>query len=168
MILIVNTTADTGLTAEIEKELTERKAEFEIVEAAEMNISHCIGCNVCWLKMPGVCAIKDDYEIILKKIIKADQMWVVSDTSLGFLDHKGKNIFDRILPILDMYLEIRDGQLCHILRYDQRTDIGVIYKGDADRDYLTRWNERCTKNIDSRALGAYPAEKLKEAIECMQ
>ncbi len=168
MILIINTTADTGLTAEIEEKLRAKQAEFEIVEAADMKISHCIGCNVCWLKTPGVCAVKDDYEIILKKIIKADQMWVISDTALGFLNHKGKNIFDRILPILDMYLEIRDGQLCHILRYDKRTDIGVIYKGNGDRDYLNRWNARCTKNIDSRALGAYPANEIEEAVKCMQ
>ena len=29
-----------------------------------MNISHCVGCNCCWLKTPGICVIKVDYEQI--------------------------------------------------------------------------------------------------------
>ena len=168
MVLIVNTTENTQLTDEIRRGLSEKNTEFEIVEAADMKISHCIGCNNCWLKTPGVCSIKDDYEIILKKIVKADQMWVISDTALGFINHKGKNIFDRILPVLTMFLEIRGDQMRHVMRYDRRFDVGVIYQGDADRAYLNRWNERCALNMDGRALGAYPADCIKEAVACMQ
>lgn len=35
-----------------------------LVDTSEMNISHCVGCNCCWLKTPGICVIKDDYEQI--------------------------------------------------------------------------------------------------------
>ena len=42
-------------------------AEFELINTTGMHISHCVGCNYCWLKTPGVCAISDDYEPILKK-----------------------------------------------------------------------------------------------------
>ncbi len=132
-----------------------------------MNISHCIGCNYCWLKTPGVCAIKDDYEIILKKIIHSDQLWVISDTALGFLDHKGKNIFDRILPIATMYLRFVGDQMRHIPRYDGKTDIGIIYTGEPDREYLQRWSERTALNFDSRSRGVYRTDEIKEAVACM-
>ncbi|MBR3516187.1 MAG: flavodoxin family protein, partial [Lachnospiraceae bacterium] len=69
MILIVNTTSDTSITEELKRNFEEKHIEAEIVEAAPLRISHCIGCNYCWLKTPGECAIKDDYEIILKKVI---------------------------------------------------------------------------------------------------
>ena len=46
-------------------------AGFELIDTAGMNISHCIGCNYCWLKTPGICAIKDDYTPILKKMNQA-------------------------------------------------------------------------------------------------
>ena len=168
MILIVNTTADTDLSGNIEKELIRKKAGFEIVEAASMKISHCIGCNHCWLKTPGICSIKDDYEIILKKIISADQFWVISDTALGFMDHKGKNIFDRVMPLVTMYLKISGGQMRHIMRYGKQADIGLICRGSMDREYLSRWAERCALNFGSRSLGIYPAGEWKEAAACMQ
>ena len=167
MILIVNTTSDRSLTDELKKETEGRGIDADILEAGDMRISHCIGCNYCWLKTPGECSIKDDYEIILKKMIHADQMWVISDTALGFLDHKGKNIYDRILPIATMYLKFGGDQMRHVPRYDMKMDIGIIYRGEPDRKYMERWNERAALNFESRSLGAFPAEEIKEAVSCM-
>ena len=44
-------------------------SECKILYAQEMKISPCVGCNACWLKTPGICAVKDDYEEILKGFI---------------------------------------------------------------------------------------------------
>ena len=167
MVLIVNTTSDTSVTDELKKNLEGTGVDAEIIEAYTLKISHCIGCNYCWLKTPGECAIKDDYEIILKEFIHADQLWVISDTALGFLDHKGKNIFDRILPIATMYLKFTGDQMRHVPRYDTRTDIGIIYRGEAQKDYLERWNARAALNFESRALGVFESSNIKEAVSCM-
>ncbi|MBQ7463382.1 MAG: flavodoxin family protein [Lachnospiraceae bacterium] len=166
MVLIVNTTSDTSITGRI-KEAAGKDAGLDVVEAAGLKISHCIGCNFCWLKTPGECSIKDDYEIILRKIVHADQLWVISDTALGFLDHKGKNIYDRILPIATMYLKFSGDQMRHVRRYDQITDIGIIYRGEPDREYLERWNSRAALNFGSRSLGVFSADEVKEAVSCM-
>ena len=168
MILIINTTADTSITSDLREALAGKGAtDFEIVEAAGMKISHCVGCNFCWLKTPGICSIKDDYEEILKKMITADQLWVISGTSLGFLDHKGKNIFDRIMPLVTMYLKFKGNQMRHVMRYKKNADVGLIYEGEADRAYLERWNERAALNIGTKSLGVFPAEEWKEAVLCM-
>ena len=167
MILVVNTTSDTSLTEEIRQAAGAKAGEIDIVEAAELKIGHCIGCNYCWLKTPGECAVKDDYEIILKKLIHADQYWVISDTALGFIDHKGKNVFDRILPILTMNLHFVGDQMRHVSRYGKNADVGVIYKGEADKEYLERWTERAALNLESRSLGVFDESRIKEAISCM-
>ena len=167
MVLIVNTTSETSITDRIKEQAAGKSVELDVVETASLNISPCIGCNFCWMKTPGVCSIKDDYEIILKKIIHADQLWVISDTALGFLDHKGKNVFDRILPIATMYLKFNGNQMRHVLRYDRTTDIGIIYRGKPDREYLDRWNKRAALNFASKSLGVFSTDEVKEAVSCM-
>ena len=167
MVLIVNTTKDTMITNELQALTRNKGIEAEIIEAGDKKISHCIGCNYCWLKTPGICSIKDDYEEILKKIIKADDLWVITDTALGFIDHKGKNIFDRILPIATMYLKFEGDQMRHVARYDNSPDIGLIVTGEADMDYLDKWVYRCALNFESTALGAFGKDELEEAVSCM-
>ena len=39
--------------------------DVEIIDTSDMKIAHCMGCNQYWLKTPGICAIKDDYEGVL-------------------------------------------------------------------------------------------------------
>ena len=181
MILIVNTTTDRTITENLHAELmkkgfseartegeTEKKnSVYEIVEAGERKISPCIGCNYCWLKSPGICSIKDDYEEILKKMIHADQLWVISETALGFLDHKGKNIYDRILPLATMHLHFKGKQMRHYRRYKQKTDFGLIFSGSAEKDYLERWNGRAALNFEAKSLGVFSKDEIKEAVTCM-
>ena len=167
MILIINTTTDTAVTDELKKSLAGSEGDVEIIEAGSMKISHCIGCNHCWLKTPGECAIRDDYELILKKLIHADQMWVISDTALGFIDHKGKNIYDRILPIATMYLKFVGDQMRHVPRYKKLPDFGLIYFGDGEKEYLKRWNERAALNFEQKSLGVFERAEIKEAVSCM-
>ena len=167
MILVVNTTADTSVSEEVKKLAAEENKDIKLIEAGDKKIGNCIGCNFCWLKTPGECAVKDDYEEILKEIIHAKELWVISDTALGFINHKGKNFFDRILPIATMYLKFKGEEMRHVARYKSTPDVGIIYSGEADKAYLNRWTERCAINFESKSLGAYSTENIKEAVACM-
>lgn len=46
--------------------LAEKVNEYRVIHTATMRISPCVGCNSCWLKTPGVCALKDDVNANLK------------------------------------------------------------------------------------------------------
>lgn len=105
--------------------------------------------------------------IWLKNLPHADQMWVISDTALGFLDHKGKNIYDRIIPIGTMYLKFVGNQMRHVPRYDKRTDVGIIYTGNPDVEYLKKWNTRAALNFEAGSLGVFSTDEIKEAVSCM-
>ena len=109
--------------------------EVEIMDTSLMKIAHCVGCNQCWLRTPGVCAFKDDYEEILKKLVKTDSLWIVTDTRFGFLDYRGKRLMDRVMPMLNMYIGFRDGWMRHELRYHP-LNIGLLYKGAGDQALL--------------------------------
>ena len=127
--------------------------DIEVIDTSDMKIAHCVGCNQCWLKTPGTCAIKDDYEIILKKLIQAENLWLVSDTRFGFLDYKGKRVMDRIMPMLNMTIGFRNGWMRHELRYHP-LNIGLLYKGDAEQSMMEDWCKRTAVNIGGHSLGA--------------
>jgi multimeric flavodoxin WrbA len=137
------------------------KKEVEIINTSDMKIAHCMGCNQCWLKTPGICAIKDDYESILKKLVQAENLWLASDTRFGFLDYRGKRMMDRIMPMLNMTVGFRDGWMRHEMRYHP-LNIGLLYKGDADQAIMEDWCKRTAANIGGHSLGAIPLEKTSE------
>lgn len=149
------------------KQLGKPEGDYLLIDTAGLRISHCLGCNYCWLKTPGQCVIQDDYEPILKQINTADRVWLISDTRFGFLSHQTKNIVDRLMPIITMYLKFEGGQMRHVMRYDRQPDLGIVYTGDADAAYLERWCQRMALNLGSRSLGAYSAAQIKEVAVCM-
>ena len=67
MNLVLNTLG-AGIDSDKIRALLPEK-EVEIIDTSDMKIAHCIGCNQCWLRTPGICAIKDDYETIVKKMV---------------------------------------------------------------------------------------------------
>lgn len=162
MILVVNTLENKQVISFLDKYFLSCKMEYEIVHTADKDIRACIGCNYCWLKTPGVCTIKDDYEEILKKIIKADQLWIVADTHFGFLSYKGKNVVDRLMPIVTMNLHIKDGEMRHVTRYKKTPDFGVIYRGHGEKTYLEQWVKRVALNFAGNSLGAYSMDEMQE------
>ena len=143
------------------------RTDYEYVDTTEKKISHCLGCNHCWLKTPGVCSIKDDYEPILKKMSAAGQVWLISDTKFGFVTYRAKNIIDRVMPLVTMNLHFQGKQMRHVLRYNHNPDFGIIFSGVGDREYLTKWCERLTVNFGTHSLGVYPLDQMKEAAACM-
>lgn len=167
MTLVINTLKDNACNKQIQSLLGNEIKWFDILNTASMKIQHCIGCNQCWLKTPGVCAIKDDYEEIIRKLVKAQNIWLVADTRFGFLDYRGKRIMDRIMPMLNVNVEIRDGWMRHQLRY-HALNVGVIYQGDGDKELLQEWAERCAMNLGGESLGVISLDKTgKEVASCM-
>lgn len=63
MVLFIDTSAN-----QQGKPIAERAShknsgkEYEYIATADMNIAHCVGCNFCWLKTPGICVFDDDYK----------------------------------------------------------------------------------------------------------
>ena len=163
MTLVLNTLESGDCSEQIKALFADKNEEIEIINTADLKIMHCMGCNNCWLKTPGICSIKDDYEIILKKLVNAENFWVVADTKFGFIDYRGKRVLDRVVPMLNMYIEIRDGWERHQLRYHP-LNFGFIYKGDGNRELLEEWSIRVARNMAGRSLGVISLDK-DEACE---
>lgn len=86
-LLIINTLPkDHPLAEKAICYLAGKASECKTFYAEDMRITPCIGCNACWLKTPGICAVKDDYEQILKAYLQYDVTVFISDTVLGFVE----------------------------------------------------------------------------------
>lgn len=167
MTIVLNTLETGCCRGQIENLILDKDKAVRILNSADMRIAHCMGCNQCWLKTPGVCAIKDDYEQIIRQLVGAQNLWLVSDTRFGFLDYRGKRVMDRIMPMLNMYIEFRDGWMRHELRYHP-LNVGVIYRGLGDQSLLEEWSERCAMNLGGHSLGVMSLDKIgKEMPSCM-
>ena len=158
MTLVLNTLESGDCSEQIKALLAGKDENIEIVNTADMKIAHCMGCNMCWLKTPCVCAIRDDYEIILKKLVAAENFLIVADTKFGFVGYRGKRVLDRVVPMLNMYIEFRDGWERHQLRYHP-LNFGVIYKGDGNQELLEEWSMRVARNMAGRSLGVFALDK---------
>lgn len=144
--------------------LRSRKENIQVIHTQDMVVKPCIGCNVCWLKTPGSCAIKDDYEQILKGFMQHEEIIYIVGTALGFMDHYGKNAVDRILPLMTMYIQIADQEMRHVMRYDKSWKLSLFYAGEADREYMNRWLRRFAVNLMSDSMGDYPIEEVMTCI----
>jgi hypothetical protein len=55
----------------------------------------------------------------------------------------------------------------HVARDDKLPDLGLIYFGDGEKEYLKRWNERAALNFERKSLGVFERSNIKEAVSCM-
>ena len=164
-LLIVNTLPKEAPAAQAAvQELRENVTELRVINAYEMELQPCVGCNACWLKTPGICSIKDGYDELLRAYLEYDAAVFICGTALNFVDHRMKNAIDRMLPLANMYIHIVDGQCRHLPRYDKRYRFGLLYDGQADRDYLNEWLARVALNLGGDSIGAFPVSQAKEVL----
>lgn len=165
-LLIVNTLPkDDPAALEAVEKLSRDFVECRVIHAYEMNIRPCAGCMACWLRTPGICAVSDGYDMILKAYLESDATVFLSGTALGFVDHRMKHVIDRLLPLATMYIHIVNGQCRHVPRYDRTLRFGLLYQGKADRPYLNEWLDRVTLNFGGSSLGAFPITDTEEVVE---
>ena len=164
--LIINTLPEIDNQAnKIINSLQFQKIDTEIFNTNKYKIGNCIGCNYCWLKTPGVCAVKDDWEILFKKILKSDYVLFITEARLGFISHKMKNIVDRLIPLALPETKIHKGELRHQSRYKKSWKIGLVYSGNGNKDFLNLWMERFTLNFFSKSLGAHNINESEELYD---
>ena len=164
-LLIVNTLPKEAPAAQAAvEELRENVTELRVINAYEMELQPCVGCNACWLKTPGICSIKDGYDELLRAYLEYDAAVFICGTALNFVDHRMKNVIDRMLPLANMYIHIVDGQCRHLPRYDKRYRFGLLYDGQADREYLNEWFARVALNFGGDSIGAFPVSQAKEVL----
>lgn len=98
--------------------------------ACSGNLKTCIGCFGCWIKDPGRCILKDELGQMGAKLSKASQIVVISRCYYGGYSPEVKTVMDRTIPYLHPYFQIRNGEMHHKMRYENKLQFRAIFYGD--------------------------------------
>jgi putative NADPH-quinone reductase len=92
-------------------------ADVELVYVSRLAIRPCHGEQGCWFRTPGTCIQGDDMRTLLARLRAAD-LWVWG-TPLYCEGLPGtmKIVVDRMLPLLEPFVELRAGR-CTVVRRD--------------------------------------------------
>jgi hypothetical protein len=100
----------------------------------QMNLKQCTGCWSCWWKTPGLCAIKDDAEPIMRSIVYSDLLVFASPIVAGFTTSLLKRIHDRLVMLIHPYIEPLKGECHHRKRYYSYPNVALLLQKEADTD----------------------------------
>lgn len=93
-------------------------------------IHHCIGCFGCWIKTPGACIIRDNYDDMGKYLSKCNKVIIISKCCYGGFSPFVKNVLDRRISYVHPYFVIKNGEMHHRRRYDNHIDMEIWFYGE--------------------------------------
>jgi multimeric flavodoxin WrbA len=89
--------------------MREAGVEVELFYTRKLNVNPCTGEFDCWLKTPGKCYLDDDMQMLQPKLREAD-IWVfATPVYWGGISGPMKDLIDRMVPLSQPYMELRDG-----------------------------------------------------------
>lgn len=114
-------------------DLTEKYLDFPkdaTIVGNDRPIKKCIGCFGCWVKTPGKCIINDGYQNMGAKAGATNELVIISKCTFGSYSSFVKNVLDRSISYVLPYFEIRNGEMHHASRYENKLKISAYFYGE--------------------------------------
>lgn len=133
-------------------------ASVDLFYAKRLKVRPCIGDFDCWNATPGECRIRDDMQVIYPKLKDADILVLATPVYIP-LPGEMQNIINRLCPLLNPIITMRDGRSRAILRADVRisrivlvSSCGWWEKGNFDT--VVRIARELAKDMNVKFAGA--------------
>ncbi len=94
--------------------------DVEVLYTRRLNIKPCTGEFHCWVKEPGRCYIDDDMNDVYPKMREAEIWVLAAPVYVDGLPAPLKMLIDRLLPLVEPFIEIRDEHCRHPRREDAK------------------------------------------------
>ena len=146
--------------------MQEAGAQVEVVHLRKKTVKNCIGCYTCWTKTPGVCVHNDDMRNeLFPRWLESDL--VVYATPLYYYTANAtmKAFMERLLPVLQPFIELKEGRATHPLRHQPPKAVLLSVAGLPEEgifDQLSSW-----VNFMYRRHGSLVAEIYRPAASLM-
>lgn len=66
---------------------------------ANAKASHCVGCFGCWLKTPGICVLKDEFQHLGVILPQSKEIIIISQGCYGGYSPNVKKVLDRSIAL---------------------------------------------------------------------
>ena len=122
--------------------MSEAGASAEILYLKDLSIRECLGCYACHMRTPGICAIKDDMEWVLEKMMSTDIIVFATPLYVFTVSAYLKTLMDRMMILGDLKIIVVNGRTAHPPRRRRswaRTPTGARRR----RRHL--WPDGCTR-----------------------
>ena len=106
-----------------------------------LTIKPCVGCFACWLKHPGICAVKDDAEEYVKAFVASDAVVWITPVTFGGASSALKKALDRTIPSILPFFIKSHGEIHHPQRYTKRRRLlafGTLPAADSEAEGIFR------------------------------
>jgi len=101
-------------------------AEVETIYLKDINLNPCLGCYVCWLKTPGRCVQKDDWEEIGKKAVASNLMVFATPLYNYTVTSYMKILMERLLPLWEPFVVKKKDVCFHPSRYKKYDPVVLL------------------------------------------
>lgn len=90
--------------------LSQAGVQLEVYYSSRLKIKPCsCGSMRCWYETPGECSIKDDMQSLYPKLKAADTLILATPVYIP-LPGSMQNVVNRLCPLIQPYLEFRQGR----------------------------------------------------------
>jgi multimeric flavodoxin WrbA len=139
--------------------MREHGAEVDVLYTRAMDIKPCLGCLKCWTKTPGTCIQHDDMDPVLPMIEAADVLVFATPLYWDGVSGPMKMFMDRMTPIGQPFIEIREGRDRHPVRKSYAHGKVVVvstcgYFGVENFDSMIHHYRAATINLEREFVGA--------------
>ncbi|MBL4933329.1 flavodoxin family protein [Clostridium paridis] len=150
-------TYDTALKVETTLKKINDKIEFEYLYLKDVNLLPCKGCFQCFLKGEQFCPLKDDRELIERKMVEADGVIFATPVYAYNLTWLMKSFIDRFAYV------------CHRPRFHNKKAMVIVTTGAVGLDFvlfnLAQAVGTWGYSVVSKLGVMYPPEKILEEQE---
>lgn len=140
-----------------------------VVVSDNGTIKNCIGCYGCWVKTPGQCVIKDEYQQMGALLSEADRVMIFSRCLLGGYSPFIKNVLDRSISYLLPFFKAKGKETHHQQRYPAQFALEVHFYGenlsDREKSVAEKLVQANAVNFDASSVRVTFSEKAEEAVK---
>lgn len=144
------------------------EGEYKLVKP-NGDIHHCIGCFGCWVKTPGKCVIRDNYQEIGIHMSKCTELIYVSRCYYGSVSPFVKMVQDRALSYIQPDFVMRKGEMHHKRRYKNMIKLSSYFYGenitDTEKETARELLKANADNYDGLVKGTYFYKSIEELEE---